>query len=174
MVLTGLRLRSSVRRGAVWGAAVFALGTLPPRSAAAQLDVGVKAPAAAVETLDGAAVDLSTFIGEKPVLFEFWATWCPQCKKLEPQLTAAAKKYSDKIHFVAVAVSANQTPARVKAYAERHAVPMTFLFDTKGNATAAYDVFATSTIVIVDASGTIVYAGQGGDQDIEAALAKVF
>lgn len=150
------------------------LGMLLPATAAAQLDVGTKAPAAEVFTLDGAAVNLSSLFGEKPVLIEFWATWCPQCKKLEPQMEAAAKKYADRVTFVAVAVSANQTPARVKAYAERHDMPMTFLFDTKGNATGAYDVFATSTIVIVDSSGTIVYAGQGGDQDIEAALTKAF
>lgn len=153
------------------GVTALALG---PVSASAQLDVGTRAPAAAVSTLDGAAVDLSSFIGDKPVLLEFWATWCPQCKALEPKLAAAARKYGDKVRFVAVAVSINQSPARVKAYAERHEIPMTFVFDTKGNATGAYDVLATSTIVVIDAKGTIVYAGSGGDQDIEAALSKAF
>lgn len=161
-----------MRRTAALAAVV--LGLFAPSTMSAQLDVGTKAPAAEVSTLEGATANLSSFFGERPVLIEFWATWCPQCKKLEPQMEAAAKKYADRVTFVAVAVSANQTPARVKAYADRHDLPMTFLFDTKGNATGAYDVFATSTIIIVDASGTIVYAGQGGDQDIEAALAKAF
>ena len=153
---------------------VTALALCTPLPASAQLDVGTKAPAAAVSTLDGAAIDLSSFIGDKPVLLEFWAAWCPQCKALEPKLAAAARKYGDKVRFVAVAVSINQSPARVKAYAERHEIPMTFVFDTKGNATGAYDVLATSTIVVIDAKGTIVYAGSGGDQDIEAALGKAF
>lgn len=154
--------------------AALLLAIAAPARAAAQLEIGTKAPSAAVETLDGAAIDLSSFIGDKPVLLEFWATWCPQCKALEPQFAAAAKKYGDRVRFVAVAVSANQTPARVKAYAERHTLPMTFVFDRKGNATGAYDVFATSSIFVIDAEGTIVYAGQGGDQDIEAALGKAF
>jgi thiol-disulfide isomerase/thioredoxin len=145
-----------------------------PSGAAAQLELGTKAPAAAVETLDGTALDLATFIGEKPVLIEFWATWCPNCKALEPQIAAAAKKYGDRVRFVAVAVSANQTPPRIKAYVARHGLPMTFVFDRRGNATGAYDVFATSTIYVVDAKGTIVYSGAGGDQDIEAAIAKAF
>lgn len=152
----------------------LALGLAMPARAEAQLELGTKAPSAMVETLDGTSVDLSTYIGDKPVLLEFWATWCPNCKALEPQLTAAAKKHGDKVRFVAVAVSANQTPARVKAYAERHDMPMQFVYDRKGNATAAYDVFATSTIYVIDAQGTIVYSGQGGEQDIEAALDKVF
>jgi thiol-disulfide isomerase/thioredoxin len=169
MVLTSIRWwrRSSA-------IAVFALAMLAPALLVAQIEVGAKAPAAAVETLDGAAVDIASFIGEKPVVLEFWATWCPQCKALEPKLTAATRKYGDKVRFVAVAVSANQTPARVKAYAERHAIPMTFVFDRKGNATGAYDVFATSTIYVIDATGRIVYSGQGGDQDIEAAIGKAF
>jgi thiol-disulfide isomerase/thioredoxin len=169
MVLTTQYLRG-------WMAAIaVALAALAmPAQASAQLDVGTRAPTAAVETLDGKPVDLSTFIGEKPVLIEFWATWCPNCKALEPQIAAAAKKHGDRVRFVAVAVSANQTPARVKAYAERHAIPMTFLYDRRGNATGAYDVFATSTIFVLDAKGTIVYTGAGGDQDIEAALGKAF
>jgi len=165
-------MRNSVRTAVAIAFGVMTF--MAPGTAVAQLEIGTKAPAAAVETLDGKAVDLSTFIGGKPVLIEFWATWCPQCKALEPQLTAAAKKYGSRMRFVAVAVSANQTPARVKAYAERHAIPMTFLFDRKGNATSAFDVFATSTIYVLDADGMIVYAGQGGDQDIEAALGKAF
>lgn len=147
--------------------------TMPAR-AAAQLEPGTKAPAAAVETLEGGAVDLASLFGGKPVLIEFWATWCPNCKALEPQIAAAARKHGERMRFIAVAVSANQTPARVKAYAERHAIPMTFVFDRRGNATGAYDVFATSTIFVLDAKGTIVYSGAGGDQDIEAAIAKAF
>jgi thiol-disulfide isomerase/thioredoxin len=151
---------------------VAALAT--PSRVAAQLELGTTAPGAAVETLEGKAVDLASFIGKKPVLLEFWATWCPNCRALEPQIASAAKKYGDRVHLVAVAVSANQTPPRVKTYAERNAIPMTFVFDRRGNATGAYDVFATSTIYVLDAKGTIVYSGSGADQDIDAAIAKAF
>jgi thiol-disulfide isomerase/thioredoxin len=155
-------------------AALVGFGVAVPGVVGAQLEVGTTAPAAAVETLDGTAADLASFIGGKPALIEFWATWCPNCKALEPQIAAAAKKYGDRVRLVAVAVSANQTPPRVKAYAERNAIPMTFVFDRRGHATGAYDVFATSTIFVVDATGKIVYTGTGGDQDIDAALAKAF
>ncbi len=166
----------NMRRWMQLAATAFLVALLPgsPETVHAQLEVGTKAPAAVVSTLDGAAIDLSSFIGDKPVLLEFWATWCPQCKALEPKLAAAARKYGDRVRFVAVAVSINQSPARVKAYAERHEIPMTFVFDTKGNATGAYDVLATSTILVIDSKGTIVYTGSGGDQDIEAALGKAF
>ena len=136
------------------------------------IKVGTKAPAAQVETLDGKPFDLAQYVGKTPVLIQFWATWCPNCKQLEPALTAAAKKYAGKVKLVGVAVSVNQSPARVKAYAEKHKLPLEIYFDRKGNASDAYDVAATSYIVVVDRNGTVVYTGLGGDQDLEAAIRK--
>ena len=59
--------------------------------------------------------DLAQSIGKMPTVIEFWATWCPNCKELEPALLAASKKYANQVRFVGVAVSVNETPARVKA-----------------------------------------------------------
>jgi len=137
------------------------------------LPVGSKAPMSTmVETLDGKPFDIGQFIGKTPVLFEFWATWCPNCKELEPAMAEAAKKYAGKIKFVAVAVSVNQSPERVKLYAEKHALPLEVYFDKKGNAADAYDAAATSYIVIVNKAGTVVYTGLGGSQNLDAAIRK--
>ena len=136
------------------------------------IEVGSKAPAAAVETLDGKPADLSQFIGKSPVLIEFWATWCPNCKELEPTLLEAAKKYGSKIKFVGVAVSVNESPERVKAFVAKHGLPGDQYFDTKGNATDAYDAPATSYVVVIDKAGKVVYTGLGGKQDLEAAIKK--
>ena len=56
-----------------------------PAAARAQDDVGLPLgstiPAAQVQDLDGREVDLAQLVGKKPVLVEFWATWCPICTK---------------------------------------------------------------------------------------------
>ncbi|MDF2773920.1 MAG: Redoxin domain protein [Geminicoccaceae bacterium] len=137
------------------------------------LPVGSKAPASvAVETLDGKPFDLGQYIGKTPVLLEFWATWCPNCKQLEPAMLEASKKYADKIKFVAVAVSVNQSPQRVKLHVEKHGLPMEVYYDRKGNAADAFDAAATSYIIVLDKSGTVVYTGLGGTQNIDAAIRK--
>ena len=146
-----------------------------PRLVQAQdmgIEIGSKAPAAAVETLDGKTANLSQFIGKTPVLIEFWATWCPNCRELEPHLKEVAAKYANQVRFVGVSVSVNQSPERVRAYVAKHAMPGDQVFDTKGNATGAYDVPATSYVVVVDKAGKIVYTGLGGDQDLEKAIKK--
>jgi thiol-disulfide isomerase/thioredoxin len=136
------------------------------------IPVGSTAPAAAVEGLDGRAVDLGQYIGRTPVLLQFWATWCSSCKALEPQVEALRKKYGGRLKLVGVAVSVNQSLARVKRYAEKHRLPLEVVYDRKGAASDAYDVPATSYVVVVDVKGKVVYTGVGGDQDLDAAVRK--
>jgi thiol-disulfide isomerase/thioredoxin len=103
---------------------------------------------------------------------EFWATWCGNCEQLEPTVKAMHAKYGDRVAFLGVAVSVNQSPARVKAYVEKHGLPWVQLFDRKGLASAGYDAPATSYVVVLDAAGKVVYTGLGGKQDLETAIRK--
>jgi len=173
-------------RGIQFAAAVAAIALLPALSVPGSLfpsptlqaqetglPVGAKAPASTmVETLDGKPFDIGQYIGKTPVLIEFWATWCPLCKQLEPAMVDAAKKYGSKVKFIGVAVSVNETPERVKLYAEKHGLPLEVYFDRKGTATDAYDAAATSYVVVVNKEGTVVYTGLGGTQNLEAAVKK--
>ena len=133
---------------------------------------GTKAPAAAVETLDGKPASLGSYVGTGPTLIEFWATWCSNCKELEPSMAAAEKKYAGKVRFVTVAVGVNQSVERVKRHAAAHPVPGTLYYDRTGAAADAYDVPATSYIVVLDRTGKVVYTGVGGDQNVDAAVRK--
>ena len=136
------------------------------------LDLGSPGPAAAVVTLDWKAANLSSYVGKGPVLFEFWATWCENCRELMPTMKAVEEKYSKQIKFVAVAVSVNQTPERVKAFLEKYPMAMDVFFDRDGHATDVYDAPATSYIVVLDKAGKVVYTGVGGKQNVEAAIKK--
>ena len=159
----------------VLGFGLTAVAMALPMSARAQdvgLELGTKAPAAAVETLDGKAANLAQYVGKAPVLIEFWATWCPNCRELEPHLKAVHAKYANQIKFVGVSVSVNQSPDRVKAYVAKHEIPGDQFFDRNGAATGAYDVPATSYVVVLDKTGKVVYTGLGGDQDLEKAIKK--
>ena len=134
--------------------------------------VGSDAPGAAVETLDGKPIDLAEYVKKGPTLLQFWATWCSNCKALEPRMDAAIRKYDGKVKFVAVAVSVNQSVDRIKAYRDKYQMKHDIVYDRKGYAADAYEVAATSYIVVVDGKGKVVYTGLGPDQDIDAAVAK--
>ena len=145
---------------------------------AAQFDAGIpvgsKAPAVVINDLEGTPVDLGALIGTKPLLLEFWATWCALCMGLLPQLEAVRKHYGDRVELIGVNVTVNESKARVRRYMEEHRPPFRVLFDDKGVGARAYDVPATSFIVVVDRTGRVVYTGSGAKQDLLAAVGRAF
>ena len=155
-------------------AALLAFALLPSLAASQEsgIAVGARAPSALVKTLDGKAVDIGSYVGKVPMLMEFWAFWCPNCKELEPKLAELEKKYSSRMKFIGVAVSVNQSPERVKAYTEKYKYRHETFFDYDGKATEAYDVPATSYVVVVNKKGEVVYTGLGGKQELETAIRK--
>jgi len=135
--------------------------------------LGARPPAAQVQDLDGHAVDLGAAIGKKPVLLEFWATWCPRCEALVPKMEAARARYGSQVSFVAIAVAVGQTPAAIKRHLTRHPIPFRVFWDADGNAVRAFQAPATSFVVVLDGEGKVVYTGIGEEQDVEAAVRRV-
>ncbi|HVH10141.1 MAG TPA: TlpA disulfide reductase family protein [Gemmatimonadales bacterium] len=157
----------------VWGM-VLALGAA--RALGAQdvgLAVGQKAPAAVVQDLDGKTVDLGRFIGHRPVLVEFWATWCPLCKALEPTLKSAHARYGRQVEFLAIGVGVNESPGSIRRHLAEHPLPFPVLYDATGAAVRAFAAPTTSYIVVLDRAGLVTYTGTGVTQDLDAALKRL-
>ncbi|MFI5208988.1 MAG: TlpA family protein disulfide reductase [Gemmatimonadales bacterium] len=155
-------------------AVAVAAGAAP---SAAQVEAGIRvgaaAPVVSVDDLDGKPVDLGQWIGKKPVLLEFWATWCPNCEELLPRVKDAWKTYGEQVQFIGVNVTVNQKPDRVRRYIAEHEIPFLVLFDDKATSIRAYQAPSTAYFVITDASGKVFYTGLGVDQQFEAALKAV-
>jgi thiol-disulfide isomerase/thioredoxin len=169
--LVSRSLAHSVPVAALAAIAMVALS----RPAAAQdggIALGAHVPPAAVRSLDGAPLQLSTIVGPGPALVEFWATWCPNCKELEPAMAAAQTKYAGRVKFVTVAVAINESIERVRKHAAAHKMAPTVVYDADGAAATAYDAPATSYVVVIDHAGKVVYTGIGGTQDLDAAIKK--
>ena len=136
------------------------------------IPVGETPPAVTLESLTGDSVPLSQWIGKKPVIIEFWATWCPICAELLPRMEAAQKKFGERAEFLVVAVAVNQSKNSVRRHLERDPMPFTFLWDGDGAAVRAFQAPSTSYVAVLDAKGRVVYTGVGADQDIEAAIER--
>lgn len=127
-----------------------------------QINSGDKAPDFTLTTYDGKVVQLEKLYEEKPVILQFWATWCNICEEEFPENNTFAKKNKDKFHFVAVnwAESASQ----VKAYIKRMGLDptaITFLMNESSDVIRAYGVRGTPTHVVVDTKGNIVFYNIG-------------
>lgn len=157
-------------------AIAFALAGLMVAPLAAQdsgLPPGTKAPAVVINDLDGKPTDLAAIIGTKPIVLEFWATWCTVCEELMPRVEAAHAAYGDRVAFYGINVTVNQTKDRVRRYLLKHHPPFITLYDEKGVSIRAYDVPGTAHVVIIDGAGKVAYAGTGADQDLVGELKKI-
>jgi thiol-disulfide isomerase/thioredoxin len=139
----------------------------------AELQVGHPAPRVVVHDLDGKPVDLGRYIGQKPVLLEFWATWCESCQELLPRMRAAQKQYGSRVEFIGINVAVNESPAGVRRYMASYDPGFRPLYDDEGTSTRAYQVPATSYVLIIDRAGKIAYTGIGGTQSFDRVLHRV-
>lgn len=153
-------------------AAAFVLLATPvlAQGSGVSLPLGTPAPDASVEDLEGNAVSLRDVIDGRPALLEFWATWCPLCEALQPQLDRIQAEYGDRLAIVAVGVAVNQNPRRIKRHLERHDPGYPYVYDARGEAVRAYKAATTSIVVLLDGQGQVAYTGVGADQDLEAAV----
>ncbi len=136
------------------------------------LPLGTVPPAAEVQDMTGATVSLTQFVGRKPVLVEFWASWCEVCEALLPRMQAAHARYGDRVEFLVIGVGVNQTLRTMQRHLERHPMPFRFYFDPRGAAVRAFQAPATGYVAVLDAQGRTVYTGAGDEQDLEGAIRR--
>jgi thiol-disulfide isomerase/thioredoxin len=106
----------------------------------------------------------------KPVLVEFWATWCPPCRKSIPHLNEVYAKYKDKgLNIVGIT---NEDEATVKKFQEK--IPMTYnvAINAPQELLQQFGVDAIPTAFLVDKTGKVVWTGHPMELT-EATIQKV-
>jgi len=127
-----------------------------------RLETPEPAPDFTLKDMDEQAHSLSAYRG-KVVMLNFWATWCPPCRREIPSMESI---YQDvgKSGFVVLAVNEFETPDHVFAYTGQLSVFPTFpiLFDHDSKVSQAYGVKGLPTTVLIDKQGRIAYRAVGG------------
>jgi len=114
------------------------------------LGVGDKAPDFTLATYDGKITKLSDLYKEKPVIIQFWATWCDICEREFPENNVYAQNNKDRFHFVAVNWA--ETTRQVQSYINRKNLDpeaITFLMNENSDVIRAYGVRGTPTHVVI-------------------------
>lgn len=117
------------------------------------IDIGKMAPGFAVVDLNGNKVTLADLRG-KVVLLNFWATWCPWCKKEMPEIERFYEAYKDKGVEV-VALDVEEDTKTVYDYANGKGFTFLIWLDLDGKVNNAYGVSAYPTSFFIDREGVI-------------------
>ena len=132
-----------------------------------------QAPALRLNDDDGKAIDLAQYRG-KVVLVNFWASWCPPCRKEFPSLGRVRKLFKPS-EFEVLAVNVGEEPDFAFSFTGITDFPV--LFDRDSKAMAAWGVRGLPTTFLVDRQGRVAYRAAGGrefdDPDIVSVIRQL-
>lgn len=118
---------------------------------------------AAPDTIEplGGQIMVSALRG-KPVVLNFWATWCPPCRAEFPELVKLQEEYGDRVHILGVNLTSSEASvAGVQEFVDRFSPAFTHGLDTSGSVQARYGVRTVPTTLIIDQTGIITYRRSG-------------
>ena len=122
----------------------------------------IAAPDFTVIDSDGNSVALSDFKG-KPVIINFWASWCSSCQSGMPDFDTAFQLYGEEIQFMMVNMTdgSRETVESAKACIADASYTFPLFFDTEYSAAMAYSVTSIPATYLVNANGNLVAYGIG-------------
>lgn len=121
--------------------------------------LGRRAPEVSLRFLSGETRELSSHRGTNVVVLDFWASWCPPCRRALPIVQELAKRWTSS-NVVFYAVNRNEPVEKVKAFAEETGLDLPVVLDTDELA-EGFAVKGIPHLVVIDTNGIIQFAHVG-------------
>jgi thiol-disulfide isomerase/thioredoxin len=140
---------------------VLATALLPGLAAAGTIGAGERFPSFTVAAWDGASIRSSDLAG-RPVVIDFWASWCVVCRQALPALDAMARRLAPR-GVVVLAVNVDRDRKAADAWLARH-LPgreLRLVHDPDGALLASTGASGMPAVFVVDASGIVRLAESG-------------
>ena len=147
---------------------------VPLPEGGAPLNVGDTAYNFDLPDLDGRRVTLAEFSG-KPVIINFWATWCPPCRLEMPEFQRAYEAYQEE-NLVILAINEAEQPEVVRSFFyEEMGYTYTPLLDEEGAVAETYGAIGLPSTFFVDAAGAVsaVHRGALSQEQLQNYLAEL-
>jgi cytochrome c biogenesis protein CcmG, thiol:disulfide interchange protein DsbE len=136
--------------------------TLLSLASASGLTVGQPAPDFSLKTLDGQTTITLSELRGKPVILNFWASWCTPCRQEMPALQAAYEAHQGEgLTVLAINLTTQDTLPDAQAFIEELQLAMPALADETNAVGEAYHIIGLPTTYFVDAQGIITYLKLG-------------
>lgn len=118
------------------------------------------APSFELNNMNGEKHKLSDYRG-KPVIINFWATWCPPCRAELPAMNRAWEKVKTE-NIEMLAINAGEDEDTIFAFTGEYPIDFTVLLDETGEEIKRWPIRGLPTTFVLDKEGRIVYRAIGG------------
>ncbi len=119
-----------------------------------------RAPGFDLTTVNGTRVTLEDLL-DRPVVIEFFATWCPSCIKNTEHLNRLVDRFGDRVNIISIGVDPWESSTALESFIEANDVTWPVAVDEQGRVSQAYHVGSLSTEVLVSPAGAIVHTETG-------------
>ena len=133
--------------------------------------IGHPAPDFTLTTLDGNSFDLSTH--NKPIVLNFWATWCGPCRRELPALQATTERYEGEV--LVVGVDQGEDAQIVQSYVDELGLTFVVPMDMDHAVADSYNVRGMPTTFFIDSEGIIqqTWSGEMNQITLAEGIAKI-
>ena len=122
----------------------------------------IHAPDFRVYDKDGNIVRLSDFFG-KPIVLNFWASWCGPCKSEMPDFNAKSIELEGEVQFLMINMTdgARETIETASAFIDQNGCTFPVFFDTTSEAALTYGAYSLPTSFFINAQGHVIAQAVG-------------
>lgn len=118
--------------------------------------IGAQSPAFALDNLqDRQSIAVKPGKQRRPILLNFWASWCEPCIREMPLLNLAYSQYAGQADLIAVNVTGKDELSQVAEFAAKHGITMPILLDRQMSVSEMYRIVQLPTTYVIDRNGRI-------------------
>lgn len=137
--------------------------------------VGFDAPDFKLMSLEKETFTVQQWKGDKPIVINFWASWCGPCRIETPDLIDLHKQFGDEVVFYGVNLTLGDNMDDVEAFVQEYNVTYPILLDITGDVSKEYFIQAVPTTYLIDRNGVVAdrIIGIISHQELERRIQKL-
>ncbi len=125
-------------------------------------------------TIDGTNIKLSDYIGEKPVVLDFFATWCGPCIVELPVLQQFYQGHSNEVEIIAISSEESGSAGAIRSLISSKGVSFPIIHDPSRGISNKYPTRGIPYLVFIDKDGIVISDHLGSDPKIGDAIIEEF